>query len=88
MSNGQGKPRTPKTTTTSLTSGLADVWAKDMAKAMDRDVMALFGGRPTPKAKPLTKWQKCKRFMTKKRYAGRWLTYKLMEHYDIYEGDW
>lgn len=72
-----------KTTTSDLWSELAHAHAKKMDEVITRALLV-----KTPPPTPLTRWQRFKLFMTEERSFGRWLTYKLMAHYDIYEGDW
>ena len=90
MSSGQGgdpltKP--PKTTTQSkVVPQLTDYYAKKIAEKMDMDIMALFTGKPTPKLKPLTKWQKLRK-LPRNIYQslGEKLTRKLMDKFGVYD---
>lgn len=66
--------------TTNLVTELASKYAKSLDESMVKALII-----PTPKVKPLSNWEKIKRFMTKRRSVGIWLTHKLMQHYDIYE---
>ena len=77
-----------RTTTARL---ISEVWSRDVEMAMLKPTITSFGKSKLPK---LTRWQRFSYYIKSKppystyRSLGEKLTRKLMDHFDISEGDW
>ena len=81
----QGKRMRKKYTTTTANL-ISEVWSKDIERAMLRPRLVHFGKAPKP-----TRWQSFRYWLVNipplklYRKIGKWITRKLMNHFDIQE---
>ena len=70
--------------TTNLSGFASGIWDKVVLESIEHPnvLMQHMVGR----SKPPTKRQRLWRWLTKRRSVGLWITYKLMNRYDIREG--